>query len=135
MKPNLPEIEARLRAATGGPWMWIGECLSQALPQHGGGYGGSVVLACNPDDDLCPTGLDKDLIANAPSDIEALLTYCRQLEAESAAKSKALEAKDAELRAMPGWTAGESYHSFCKRLAAWHEAALSQTWEQFLEKK
>lgn len=69
-----------------------------------------------------------------PSDTQALLTYCRELEAETLAKSRALEAKDVALKDAIGWMEFIEGKNVPWRVSVdFMQATLSQTWEQFLE--
>lgn len=85
-RPDLDAIEARLKAATPGPWHNAGYSLK--------GRDGSEVMA-GADVLLTMTcyhreSADADLIANAPTDLAALLAYVRELEEVRAERDQLL---------------------------------------------
>jgi hypothetical protein len=82
-KPDFKAIRARLEAATPGPWEWndLGEMESvhREKDEDGIGFTGDAIIET---DGGCygPRENDRAFIANAPTDIAALLDWCEKLE-------------------------------------------------------
>lgn len=79
---DIDEIEARLKAATPGPWL---VAYDADHPMNGGMPFNFVVATIGNDtiaEDLC--GYDARFIAHAPEDVAALIAEVRMLRAENA---------------------------------------------------
>lgn len=88
---DIAAIEARLSAATPGPWGWVSRGSHDALCAADGAVvhsDGSAAGEYGPDIDV--NGPDANLIAHAPTDIAALLAEVRRLTAERATALEAI---------------------------------------------
>lgn len=81
---DIAAIEARLSAATPGPWFHDLQFLQVAAPDPRGGSCRYITAEGGPTDP------DADLIAHAPADIAALLAEVRRLTAERATALEAI---------------------------------------------
>lgn len=87
---RLREIEARLEAATPGPWRWelCGDDVCDCAALSGEHYGDVLFLSAGYGDDRIPAKPEYTLIENAPADLRYLLERVR-------AQSERIEALEA----------------------------------------
>lgn len=85
---NLEEIEARLAAATPGPWAWA-SAPAEGSSETPAEYLANALTGAGPH-----ASFDAEFIAHAPEDIRALLAEVKRLQAQIDAV-KALHCQDA----------------------------------------
>lgn len=93
---DLTAIEERAEAATDGPWSWNGDDLRGTLAS--GSPTRPLILSTAARGGLDPLSADREFIAEARQDVEALIAEVRRLRSEAVqAQAQALRAAADEL--------------------------------------